>query len=201
MPARRWTPRERLEGNVVIPVLASALVFAVAGGPEAAHAGGWRSPAARCEAMTASFRIAPELRDIVVELCRRSSTFRRQVARLTNADGLTITVQQVVVPATAAWRAQAAMKRVGGLLRSADVRVDAGGARQVAELMGHEFEHILEQLDGVDLKRWAGRSGVRRVGPDREDAPFETERARRVGRLVAGEYAAGAPEITAFKVR
>jgi hypothetical protein len=185
----------------MIPALASALVFAVAGGPEAAHAGAWRSPAARCEVMAGSFRVAPELRDIVLELCRRSSTFRRQVARLSDADGLTVTVQQVVFPPTAAWRAQAAMKRVRGQLRSASVRVDAGGVQQVAELIAHEFEHILEQLDGVDLKRWVGRSGVRRVGPDHDDAPYETERARRVGRLVAGEYAAGAPEITAFKVR
>lgn len=201
MPAPRSTRRERLEGNVVIPVLAGAIVFAVAGGPEAAPAGGWRSPAARCEVMTGSFRIAPQLRDLVVELCRRSPTFRRQVARLTSADGLTVTVQQVVFPSTAAWRARAAMQRVDGQLRAADVRVDTRGARQVAELMGHEFEHILEQLDGVDLKRWVGHSGVHRVGPDREDAPYETERARQVGRLVAGEYAAGAPEITAFKVR
>ena len=185
----------------MIPALASALVFAVAGGSEAAHAGAWRSPAARCEVMAGSFRIAPELRDIVADLCRRSSTFRRQVARLTDADGLTVTVRQVVVPAAAAWRAQAAMTRVGGQLRAANVQVDAGGTRELAELIAHEFEHILEQLDGVDLKQWVGRSGVRRVGPDREDGPFETERARRVGRLVAGEYAAGAPEITAFKVR
>ena len=186
---------------MVIPALASALVFAVAGGSEAAHGGGWRSPAARCEVMAGRFRVAPQLRDIVVDLCRRSSTFRRQVARLADAEGLTVTVQQVALPATAAWRAQAAMKRVDGQLRSANVQVDTGRTNQVAELIAHEFEHILEQLDGVDLKRWVGRSGVRRIGPDREEAPFETERARQVGRLVAGEYASGAPEITAFKVR
>ena len=189
---------------MVIPALvASALVFAVAGGPEAGSAGGWRSPAARCEVMAGSLHIAPPLRGVVVDLCRRSPTFRRQVARLTDADGLTVTVHRLVLPppSTALWRAQTLITRVGGLVRSADVQVPAGDARLMAELIAHEFEHILEQLDGVDLKRWVGRSGVRRVGADREGSPIETERAQQVGRLVAGEYAAAAAEITAFKVR
>jgi hypothetical protein len=203
MPTRRWTGRERREGNVIVPALASALVFAVAGGPEAGSAGGWRSPATRCEVMAGSLRVAPPLRGVVVDLCRRSPTFRRQVARLTDADGLTVTVTRLVMPpaSTSLWRAQTLITRVGGLVRSADVQVPAGDARLVAELIAHEFEHILEQLDGVELKRWVGRSGVRRVGADREGSPIETERARRVGRLVANEYAAGAAEITALKVR
>ena len=139
----------------------------------------------------------------MVDLCRRSPTFRRQVARLADVDGLTVTVHRLMLPppSTALWRAQTLITRVGGLVRSADVQVPSGDARLMAELIAHEFEHILEQLDGVDLKRWVGRSGVRRVGADREGSPIETERAQQVGRLVAGEYAAAAAEITAFKVR
>jgi hypothetical protein len=188
---------------VVIPALASALIFSIAGGSEAGSTAGWRSPATRCEVMAGSLRIAPVLRGVVADLCRRSPTFRRQVARLTDADGLTVTVQRLVVPPTSAslWRAQTMITRVGGRVRSADVQVPAGDARLVAELIAHEFEHILEQLDGVDLRRWLGRSGVRRVGADREGSPIETERAHEVGRIVAGEYAAAAAELTALKVR
>ena len=61
------------------------------------------------------------------------------------------------------WRAQAAITRVGGEVRSVNVLVPAGGHRLLAELIAHEFEHVLEQLDGVDLQRWVGRSGVRRA--------------------------------------
>ena len=186
---------------MVIPALASALVFAVVGGSDAGGAAGWRSPATRCEVMAGTLRVPPALHGVVADLCRRSPTFRRQVARLTDAEGLTVTVHLVPVPPTSSWRAQTVIARVAGLVRSADVRVPLGDARLVAELIAHEFEHILEQLDGVDLKRWVGRSGVRRVGADRVDAAIETERARQVGRLVAGEYMAAAAELTAFKVR
>jgi hypothetical protein len=188
---------------VVIAALASALVFTVAGGPEAGSAVGWRSPATRCEVMAGSVRFAPALRGVVGDLCRRSPTFRRQVARLTGADGLTVTVQRLLVPLTPSspWRAQTLITRVGGLVKSAEVQLPAGDARLTAELIAHEFEHILEQLDGVELRRWIGRSGVRRVGADREGSPIETERAHRVGRLVANEYIAAEAEITALKVR
>lgn len=188
---------------MVVTALATALMLAVAGGPAAGSVGGWRSPATRCEDMAGSLHIAPPLRGVVVDLCRHSPTFRRQVARLTGADRLTVTVHRLVTPrpSTALWRAHTVITRVGGLVRSADVKVPTGSAHLMAELIAHEFEHILEQLDGVELKRWVGRSGVRRVGADREDSPIETERAHRVGRMVAGEYAAATAEITAFKVR
>jgi len=136
------------------------------------------------------------LHDVVADLCRRSPTFRRQVARLADADGLTVTVRLGAFQPTSSWRAQTVITQVGGHVRSADVQVPAGDGRLVAELIAHEFEHILEQLDGVDLKRWVGSSGVRRVGAP-ETGPIETERANQVGRLVAGEYAGAGAELTA----
>ena len=44
---------------MVIPALASALVFAVAGGPEAGSADNWRSPATRCEVMASTSASRP----------------------------------------------------------------------------------------------------------------------------------------------
>ena len=54
----------------------------------------------------------------------------------------------------------------------------------VEEWIGHEFEHVLEQLDGLRLEEMAdGRGNVWRSS----DNMFETERAIRAGRAVAGE--------------
>ena len=50
--------------------------------------------------------------------------------------------------------------------------------------IAHEFEHLVEQLDGLDLRVLAaGRRGVWRSAPD----TFETERAIAAGRRVLDE--------------
>jgi hypothetical protein len=151
--------------------------------------------------MASALHIATAVRPIVADMCRRAPTFRQQVARLANEPDLTVTVERAAFQRSGSLRAQTAMRRVGGHLRSADVLVPADHELVVVEMVAHEFEHIVEQLDGVDLRRWAGRSGVYQLGATGQDGPFETERARQVGRLVAGEYAAATAEITAFKVR
>jgi hypothetical protein len=51
------------------------------------------------------------------------------------------------------------------------------------ELIAHEIEHVLEQLDGVDLEAQAGSGNVWK----REDGAFETRRAIEAGRRVARE--------------
>ena len=61
-----------------------------------------------------------------------------------------------------------------------------------AELIAHEFEHIIEQLDGVDLAIMSRlrSTGVKRVG---EVDAFETRRAIVTGLRVARESAIAAP--------
>jgi hypothetical protein len=53
------------------------------------------------------------------------------------------------------------------------------------ELVAHEFEHVIEQIEGLDLKRSARikGSGVREL----EGRVFETDRAQAAGRLVLVE--------------
>jgi hypothetical protein len=56
---------------------------------------------------------------------------------------------------------------------------------QFGELLGHEFEHIVEQVEGINLRvlsRQRG-SGVREV----ERELFETDRAQQAGRNIAEE--------------
>ena len=57
-------------------------------------------------------------------------------------------------------------------------------------LIAHEFEHILEQLDGVDLRSMATRvaTGVHLVPGS---GHFETDRAIAAGRQVADEVRRG----------
>ena len=54
-------------------------------------------------------------------------------------------------------------------------------------MVAHELEHIIEQLDDVDLREKArrARSGVRLIQGN--DLVFETLRARRIGRRVLEE--------------
>ena len=59
------------------------------------------------------------------------------------------------------------------------------------ELIAHELEHILEQLDGVDLQAQAGNGVVWKAG----DGVFETRRAIEAGRRVAREVTMG-PDVT-----
>ncbi|MPY91018.1 MAG: hypothetical protein GEU99_24285 [Luteitalea sp.] len=64
----------------------------------------------------------------------------------------------------------------------------------VVEIVAHELEHVLEQVDGVPLQRLARvrGSGVAQVGPE----DYETERASDVGRRVSTELDAARRERT-----
>ena len=142
-----------------------------------------------CESLPSSLVIDPKLRPLILDMLRRAPTFRRQLMRLVGQPDLVVTVAWQSRPTDGAGaRTRIIMEQ--GRVRAADVeiRVDAGAL--LVELVAHEFEHILEQLDGIDLVRWIGRSGVHRVAASSHDEPIETERARRMGRIVAGEYAA-----------
>jgi hypothetical protein len=184
----------------MLPAVVLALGISALGSPSPADPAAARSPAARCEALAQRLRISPQLEPVVADMCRRAPTFRRQVVRLAQYTDLAITIEPGLFPYNSRVRATTEIARVGGGLRRADVRVRSGDSLAVVELIGHEFEHILEQLDGVDLTAWVGRSGVHRVTGDERGA-IETERARQVGRLVASEYAASGAETTALRVR
>ena len=70
----------------------------------------------------------------------------------------------------------------GGL--NAAVQIELREPALYVELIAHELEHVLEQVDGTDLARLArqGLDGVVEWG-----GAYETARARSVGRLVARE--------------
>jgi hypothetical protein len=123
---------------------------------------------------------------LVSDMWRRSGTFRRQARRIAGETGLVVRVHvNPLVPGEsvrATTRATTRVERQPGSL-AADVSIRDTGC--FVELLAHELEHVLEQLDSVDLPAAAQRAGkaVWLAG----DGSFETIRAIHVGRRVAAE--------------
>jgi hypothetical protein len=125
--------------------------------------------------------VTAEVRPMLERMWRDSPTFRRQCARLADAS-ITVVVRLVGPSEELAFAA--AISRIDlqhGLVTSADVRLGTVDPRYLA----HEIEHVLEQLDGVDLRSAAAR-GVRGVSTVHQER-FETARAITVGAQVANE--------------
>ena len=138
---------------------------------------------------TPNLSLPAAYRPLIATMLTRSATFRRQCARLAAAPHVSIVIRAEAPNGTQA----PALTRIR---READGRLTA--VMQVApssrspELLAHEFEHIIEQLDGVDLAIMSRlrSTGVRRVG---EVNAFETRRAIVTGLRVARESAMVAP--------
>ena len=85
-------------------------------------------------------------------------------------------------------RASSRFVRKNSDLVRAEVEVRRLDIDTFVETIAHELEHVVEQLDDVDLTRSVDRQGVRAGGSWNRLAAFETERALRLGRAVAAEF-------------
>ena len=92
--------------------------------------------------------IASVYQPLVDAMLARSPTFRRQCARIAAAPYLSVLIRTDPPVGTRA-RALTQIQRLSGGLVQAVVQI--GHSAVVGELIAHEIEHILEQLDGVDL--------------------------------------------------
>lgn len=111
-----------------------------------------------------------------------SPTFRAQCERIGEAGNLRITVRiDPDIPSRC--RAFTIMER----RRDGEIRAEVHlpPSANHAELLAHEFEHVLEQIEGLDLRRLARAkgSGVREVHP----SLFESDRAHTAGLVVEAE--------------
>jgi hypothetical protein len=132
--------------------------------------------------------VAPDVvRGVAAAMLRASPTFRRQCARLARAPDLIVTVSHVQMAGSRPYVAITRIHRRADGRLAADVYIGPGGDRE--ELLAHEFEHIIEQLDGIDLAALAKRPGTGvHVVPNASE--FETDRAVTIGRQVASEIRA-----------
>lgn len=121
-------------------------------------------------------------RRLLDDMWRGSATFRRQWIRVADA---AVRVTIIFDPKCQIGGAQAQSEisrkeglRVRVLLRDID--------RSAIEYLAHELEHVLEQLDEVDLAE-AVNNHVHGASASGKAALFETRRAIVVGKLVARE--------------
>jgi TolB protein len=117
-----------------------------------------------------------------------SPTFRRQCRRLSAAPRLRVNLLlEELARRPSSYSARAAMKRQKGVLVSVDIHLTR--LDDPVELIAHEIEHVVEQLDEIDLEVHVSGGNVWK----REDGAFETRRAIEVGRRVAHEMSLAAP--------
>lgn len=181
-------------------LLALALVAVVAVPVSAQPAGGpgWIVPptrqAMRPAALTPGPRVAfshPAIADLLERVSARSPFLRRQLARLAREPRLTMSID--VGHRDRRTRTRAATRIDDGRNGTVHAAVSLGVEVNIPELLGHEFEHILERLDGVRVSQ-RSRLGDAGVRPSNVHA-FETTRAQLAGRIVAAEYAGRSLEV------
>lgn len=125
--------------------------------------------------------------DTLEWMLRHSATFRQQCRRIANAP-----VAILIRPASRSLHGADArgdiVRRPNGAL---EATIDIARNRDVVQLIAHELEHVIEQLDQIDLPARAAvaESGVRR-GAGVEPV-FETTRAIHIGLKVAQEVRRG----------
>jgi hypothetical protein len=144
-----------------------------------------------CEFSQPSNIQAGPLQQEFTELLQRSATFRRQCARIAATRVLRVTLRIGTVLDERA-RAQTTINRyeAGGIRAEVTLRF----AEDYLELLAHEFEHIIEQIDRVSLRDEVAR-GRGWVTPG---GAFETRRAFNAGIKAREEYEALAPEAVHF---
>ena len=126
----------------------------------------------------------PELVTLVSRMTHRSPTFARLCARLAQTRGLYLRMRVEGPTSHGRYVARSVIRRheYGALV--ADVVLHA--PLDPVEVIAHELEHVLEQVERVDLRQLSvvRGSGVFRLW----NGDFETTRAVTTGRRVAAEF-------------
>jgi hypothetical protein len=136
-------------------------------------------------AAPANLIVSPMFRPLVELMLRESPTFRRQCLRISGAPNLTVRLYIHGMPLRSDVRATTTLTRHEHGRVSA--LIDIAVRHDVEELIAHEFEHIIEQLDGIDLASRAARPHTGVTSLDPEENVYETTRAKRVGLKVVSE--------------
>lgn len=132
--------------------------------------------------------VQQELRPVVAELWQGSPTFRAQCLKIgEHARYRVAIVHDPALHFNRACRAQCVLRVYSTGFVTARVMVPPR-SRALTELIPHELEHVIEHIDGVDVKREASKhgSGAYDTGGGR----IETARAMRVGRQARQELEA-----------
>jgi hypothetical protein len=131
--------------------------------------------------------VQPELRATIVRLWAGSPTFRAQCLKIGAKSLYRVAVTlDPVLALNSNYRAQCTLRVYSTGFVSA--RVTIPSSRDLDELIAHELEHIVEHIEGVDVRRNLSRSGTGAWDAGR--GRIETVRATRAGRQVRDELLA-----------
>ena len=133
-------------------------------------------------ALPATVSVPDDLQRHVDSMMALSATFRGQCRRIAQASSLRVVIRVDPALADRSYRAQTWFARTPSGDLFARVRVSL--RLNPIEWIAHEFEHVIEQLDGVDLPALA--AGHKAVWLS-ADKMFETMRAIDAGRAVVAE--------------
>jgi hypothetical protein len=132
-------------------------------------------------------------REVLESMIHGSATFRRQCLRIAAESRLSIRLE----PSTTSWthgaRAMTHIARQPFGVMSATIGISP--LENQVELIAHELEHIIEQLDDVDLASQAALPDTGVHALEAGGTAFETARAVRVGLTVAQEVRDGRASI------
>jgi hypothetical protein len=171
------------------------MILIVLGASRASAQAGERSSAgtAPCAAigfavhLPETIQVADDLRRPVDTMLRRSPAFRSQCRQIARARQLYARVRIDGQLAGRAYRARTTIHRLPSGAIVADIDITPVG--DPTEWLAHEFEHLIEQLDGLELMDLARRrQGVWHS----VDEMFETDRAIQMGRTVLDQVRGGA---------
>jgi hypothetical protein len=145
---------------------------------------------ALCDArrLPPSIDIDRGLGPVVGWMLEYSPTFRQQCRVLASVPNLAARVRVTWRRLGGQERAHTVVRRAASGALTADIEI--GAPFNLSELLGHEFEHLIEQVDGVNLSALerSGEAHTPRQGI------YETDRAMAAGRQVAGEVVDNAPD-------
>lgn len=137
-----------------------------------------------CAIIPANIEVSRPLRGAIERALHRSETLRRQCAIIGRSASVRVVI--VAVRALVGCRARATIRRheFGALHAAIEIPVPG----DYAELLAHELEHVIEQMEGLNLPALArrGAPGIQEVAI----GAFETQRARETGRAAAREMQA-----------
>jgi hypothetical protein len=128
-------------------------------------------------------QLSRDLQRVAARTVERSPTFRSQLDRLERTAGLVVTASFDPAIDQHSYRARSVIHRLRTGEMVAIVSINPRG--NAVEWLAHEFEHILEQVEGLHLPSLARRTtAIWRTG---NGEMFETDRAIRAGRRVVEE--------------
>jgi hypothetical protein len=130
---------------------------------------------------------APTLLQLIARMARTSPTFRAQCDRIARRRGLIVRMRYAGLRDDRPFNARTVVRRhqYGAVIAEVDLYVPL----DPVEIVAHEFEHLVEQIEGADLHRLARTRGSGVIEVRRGE--FETKRAIDAGRRVLAEYGDG----------